>query len=68
MAKQRIIGRGTCPKCSGITELIQIESQPFPEEEQSKVIEKCTKCNFEAEKDFDSSNATTAFDHHNINH
>lgn len=63
MAKVKIIGKGQCPKCDGKTEIRYIESFPFPEDEQARLIEVCQSCDFEIEKDFTSTNATTSMDH-----
>lgn len=65
MATTRIVGEGRCPKCGGMTQVKHIESFPFPEEENSRVVETCASCDFDLEKDFSSTNAHTSMDHEN---
>ncbi len=63
MAEQEIIGNGMCPKCNSKTNIVKIQSFPFPEEYETRTVEKCTQCDYYLEKDFISSNAQTSFDH-----
>lgn len=63
MTKIEITGEGKCPKCGSKIEIRHIESFPFPDDEQTRIIEVCQNCNFEIEKSFTSTNATTSFDH-----
>lgn len=63
MADVRIIGNGQCLKCGGKTEIKYVESFPFPDDEQTRTVETCQICDFEVEKSFSSTNATTAFDY-----
>jgi hypothetical protein len=63
MTTTTVIDKGQCLKCGGETEIRRIESSPFPDDEQTKLIEVCQSCGFENEKSFISTNDTTSFDH-----
>jgi len=63
MADITVIGHGVCPRCNGQTDIKLIQILPFPEEEISRTEESCPSCKSAVERDFSSSNATTAQSH-----
>ncbi len=62
MPDMRFTGFSQCPKCGEKSEILEVTSMPFPEEEIVSTRERCTQCNFNLEIGNFSSNATTAFD------
>lgn len=63
MATRTVVRMSVCPRCGRTSQIVHIDSQPFPEESMYRIVEECTSCDYVFEREFSSSNAQTNFDH-----
>ncbi len=63
MATRTVVRMSVCPRCGRTSQIVHLDSQPFPEESIYRIIEECTSCDYVFEREFSSSNAQTNFDH-----